>query len=171
MYKINGFLLSMSLLIFGSTIALFLSDSISEILTIKLLFGSIGAVAILLANYLIIKSKNNPLKLIYIFSYSLLILMIVSIVHSILILYTWNYLFAGILFLLLYALDLKLALTMLYNYSVFKLIFKIGSFILIFCTLIKIESSLILSFGVFILILLTLIALIALIIPKKESEN
>jgi hypothetical protein len=84
---------------------------------------------------------------------------------------TWYIQLAAILFLLFTALDFKLTLTSFYNYKISKWLYRLSAGILIVSTLLKVNSSIILSLGVFVLMILSIVSITSSIFLKTKSKE
>ena len=145
--------------------------SISLILTTQLLLGSITSIAVFSALYTLRIKENYLTIYLYIFGYLVQMFLFVSLSKTELLSETWHIQLAAILFLLFTALDFKLTLTSFYNYKITKWIFRISASLITISTLLKINSSIILSSGVFVLMILSILSLSSNIFLKTKSEE
>ena len=168
---LNKIGLVLAILTFFTGVIFYEFTSVNLILTTQLLLGSIASIAIFSAlNTLRIKESNLTINL-YVFGYLVQMFLFVSLSKTELLSETWHIQLAAILFLLFTALDFKLTLTSFYNYKITKWMFRLSASILIISTLIKVNSSIILSLGVFVLMILSIVSITSNIFFKTKSKE
>jgi hypothetical protein len=164
-----GLLLAISTFFTG--VVFYEFTSVNLILTTQLLLGSIASIAVFSALNTFRKKENNLTINLYLFGYLVQIFLFVSLTKTELLSATWHVQLAAILLLLFTALDFKLSLTSFYDYQFIKWIYRISVGTLIICTILKVNSSLILSLGVFILMILSIISITSNIFLKTKSKE
>lgn len=169
--QINKFGLYLSISAFLTAIICYEFTSISLIFISQLLISSIGSISIFSALNSIQKGHFKYKKGAIAFGYFSFLLFVFSIFETSVLTKIWSFQLASILTLLFIALDDRLDHTSFYNYRIIKFIFRIGAIGLVLLTLFKIDSSMILSFGILLLMILTLISLGSNFVQKKHKEE
>jgi hypothetical protein len=168
---LNKIGLVLAILIFFTGVVFYEFTSVNLILTTQLLLGSIASIAIFSSlNTLRIKESNLTINL-YVFGYLVQMFLFISLSKTELLSQTWHIQLAAILFLLFTALDFKLTLTSFYNYKISKWLYRLSAGILIVSTLLKVNSSIILSLGVFVLMILSIVSITSSIFLKTKSKE